>query len=191
MTFQLTEMKYDFIFNVKILIMKLSAFLKDKKQTSFEVANVTFEMTEARDGQPAQKVAILHLAKPISLVQSSQTFTDEATGESVRNEAYDVDTVRIVERDFDTDGIDIDESGKGTVNVDLRLDVSRRGDVWLTGVSFSAYGRNARRQRLQERNTGVVRTMQERKAMSTLKDANVPNPSAAAKPDVVQKAKVS
>ena len=92
--------------------MKLSAFLKDKKQTSFEVANVTFEMTEARDGQPAQKVAILHLANPIKLVQSSQTFTDEATGESVRNEAYDVENVRIVERDFDTDGIDIDENGK-------------------------------------------------------------------------------
>lgn len=157
--------------------MKLSAFLKDKKQTSFEVANVTFEMTEARDGQPAQKVAILHLVNPIPVVQSSQTFTDEQTGETVRNEAYDVETVRIVERDFDVDGIDIDESGKGTVNVDLRLDVSRRGDVWLTSTSFSAYGRNARRQRLQSRNSDVVRSMQERKTAATLSTATVPNPT--------------
>lgn len=164
--------------------MKLSAFLKDKKQTSFDVKNVTFEMTEARDGQPAQKVAILHLEKPIAVVQSSQTFTDEATGESVRNEAYDVETVRIVERDFDVEGIDIDENGKGTVNVDLRLDVSRRGDVWLTSTSFSAYGRNARRQRIQEKNSGVVRTMQERRAAATLKDASVPTPTpSATKPE--------
>lgn len=145
--------------------MKLKQYLADKAQTEFEVVRVDHKVAETT----GEKIAVLWLAKPIPIVQGTQTITDDATNESARIEAYEVESVRIYERDFDAEGIDINEDGTGQVKTDLMLDVSSAGDVWLTSKSFAAFGREKRQENRGKRNSGILTKMQERKASATFK----------------------
>lgn len=149
--------------------MKLKNFLANKSQTEFEVVRTEMEVTESN----GEKIAVLHLKKPLSIVQGSMTVSDEATGSSERLEAYDVEVVRMHERDFDAEGIDINEDGTGFVKTNLRLDVSNRGDVWLTSKSFNAFRREKAGERASTRRSGIVTKMQERKASKALGGVNV------------------
>lgn len=158
--------------------MKLTNYLANKSQTEFEVAKTEMEVTESN----GEKIAVLHLKKPIPLVQGSMTATDDANGISERLEAYDVEVVRMHQRDFDAEGIEINEDGTGLVKTNLRLDVSNRGDVWLTSKSFNAFRREKSADRRNERRSGIVNKMQERKAMKNLSGANLEE-----KPEVVEK----
>jgi len=149
--------------------MKLKNFLADKSQTELEVARTEMEVTESN----GEKIAVLHLKKPIPIVQGSMTVNDDATGTSERLEAYDVEIVRMHERDFDVEGVEINEDGTGTVKTNLRLDVSNRGDVWLTSKSFNAFRRERAQDRRNERRSGIVTRMQERKAVKNLAGADL------------------
>ena len=170
--------------------MKLNAYLADKAITEFDVARVEHTVTET-----GEKIAVLWLKTPIPVVQGSQRITDDATGESVRLESYDVESVRIHQRDFESDGIDINEDGTGKVKTDLRLDVSNGDDVWLTSESFASFGRKKRQENATNRKSGIVAKMNERKAASTFKDGagtsdkEQPEAVAAAKPVAAGKVK--
>lgn len=146
------------------------AKLKDvvglKSTTEFNVASFTVEVAE-RDGS---KIAVLQLDKPIPVVEGSQFVGDDASGDRERLKAYDVESVRVHQDDFDAEGIDIDpETGKGTVKCDLRLDVANSGDVWLKSKSFAAFAREKAGERKSERQSGIVAKMQERRAKATFK----------------------
>lgn len=134
--------------------------------TQFNVVGFTVESAE-RDGS---KIAVLQLDKPIPVVEGSQFVGDDASGDRERLKAYDVETVRVHQDDFDADGIDIDpETRKGTVKCDLRLDVANSGDVWLKAKSFAAFAREKAGERKSERQSGIVAKMQERRAKATFK----------------------
>lgn len=143
--------------------MKLSQYVASKKITEFEVASTTYDVAE-KDGT---KIAVLHLKTPIPNVKGSSLLTDEVTNETIRNEQWDVDTVRVAEANFDVDGIDLNEDGSGTVKCDLRLDVSRRGEVWLTKESFSSFGRKSSRNRRSEGRTSLMDRIKERQTRAT------------------------
>lgn len=149
--------------------MKLTNFLANKSQTEFEVIRTDMEVTESN----GEKIAVLHLKKPIPIVQGSMTVSDDTTGASERLEAYDVEVIRIHQRDFDDEGIDIADDGTGTVKTNLRLDVSNRGDVWLTSKSFNAFRRERAQDRRSDRRSGILSKMNERKASKALKDVSV------------------
>lgn len=147
--------------------MKLTNFLANKAQTEFEVMRVEQEVTESN----GEKIAVLYLKNPIPIVDGSMSISDDA-GAQERLQAYDVTTVRIHQRDFEAEGIDIKEDGTGTVKTDLRLDVSNRGDVWLTSKSFNTFRREKAQDRRAERRSGITAQMQARKANALLKGAN-------------------
>lgn len=151
--------------------MKLSAFTKDKAMVEFEFERLELGITEA-DGS---KYAILYLKEPIAEVTGSQTISDSATGDTERVAAWDVDKVQIAERNFDADGIEINEDGTGIVKTNsLRLDVAKgSGDVWLTDVSFAQFGRLKRQENQQTRNGGMITRIQSRKTQATFKDKKV------------------
>lgn len=163
--------------------MKLNEYLKEKKQTVFAFTSVEKQMTESVDenGQPVM-VFIFHLAQPIPEVEGSQKVTDVATGEQVRLKAYDVDEVRCSSLTLDAieaqNGatLDLDGEGKptgsGKIDVDIRLDVTKGNDVWITQQSFLAFGNNKRKQLRSERESvranGLVERMRAKQATSSL-----------------------
>lgn len=154
--------------------MNLQSFVKDKKAAEFEVVGVDVEIAES-DGK---KIAILRLKTPIPLVQGSQIVTDSASNVSQKMEAYDVEFVRIHEDDFGAEGIEINEDGTGTVKCDLRLDVTRNGDVWLKKQSFRSWARDKANERRNDRSSGILNKMNARKTQAEFKgvDTNVTKP---------------
>lgn len=156
--------------------MKLGQFLADKAVTEFEVVGTTYEVAESN----GEKIAVLRLKNPIPMVEGSQSVSDDATNASERLTAWDVETVRVYQRDFDADGIDINEDGTGTVKTNLRLDVSNRGDVWLTSKSFAQFGREKRQENRNNRRSGILSKMNERKAQAILKKEEVRGPEVVA-----------
>jgi hypothetical protein len=146
--------------------MKLSQFVADKAVTAFTFERMVLETTETN----GEKIAVLYLTKTIPMVEGSMSVGDEATGDAVeRLKAYDVETVRIHQSDFDASGVEVDEvTGKGSVKSDLRLDVSSKGDVWMKSQSFAAFRRSKNQERSQQRRSGLYKVMQERKAKSVL-----------------------
>ena len=137
--------------------MNLADFLGSKKTSTFKVKSVGISIQEST----GEKIALLYLETPIPIVEGSQKVKDDATGESVRIEAYDVEVVRVFARDQNADGIDIDPvTGKGTVACDLQLDVTQAGDVILTSESLAAWGR---KQQKAKSGGGVLARIRARK----------------------------
>lgn len=145
---------------------KLKEVIGLRSTTQFNVVSFSVEIAE-RDGS---KIAVLQLDKPLAIVEGSQFVGDEANGDRERLKAYDVESVRVFERDFEAEGIDIDpETGKGTVKCDLRLDVANSGDVWLTSKSFASFAREKAGERKAERSSGIVAKMAERRTKAAFK----------------------
>lgn len=142
---------------------KLSAIALAAVNTSLEIAGLTWEPRE--DGS---RTAILTLKKPIEQVTGSQSITDveSATSEKVR--AYDVMEVKVSEDNQDDDGFDLDEvTGAGTYKGNLRLDVAKSSnDVWLVSTTFAAFGRAKRTENQNNRATGMLAKMSERRAIA-------------------------
>jgi hypothetical protein len=159
--------------------MKLAQFVAEKGVTEFTFERLVLETTE----QNGEKIAVLYLTKPIPMVEGSLLVGDEAVGESTeRLKAYDVETIRIHQTDFEASGVEVDEkTGKGSVKTDLRLDVSGKGDVWIRSQSFAQFKRSKNLERSQNRRSGLYKVMQERKAKSQLPaDVNAGQPESVA-----------
>lgn len=154
--------------------MKLNEFLKDKPQVDLEITQVVKEITD--NGELTAK---LYLKKPIPEVTSG-TVRDPETGEMVPRVQFDVTMIRIHQRNMDNDGIDINEDGTGTVKADLRLEISRRGEVWLTNESFGSFARKQRATQNAEGNGAVIAKMKERQAAKELEGVDAGKPETVA-----------
>lgn len=143
--------------------MKLSEFLKDKKQSNLEIASTEITYTEG-----GEKIAILTLATPLPHVTGSQTIEVEGVVERV--EEWDVTTVKVHQNDQDDEGFDFNEDGSGTYKGDLRLDVAKStGEVWLRAETFAASARAMRNENQAKRNGGSVSRIQQRRAAAAAK----------------------
>ena len=152
--------------------MKLKDHLKTRFVTEFEFARY-----EKRPSQTdGSEIVIFHLKNPIPHVIGSQTLTDDATDETVRMQAWQVSEVFMHERDMpDDDSIDVKEDGSGSVKSGLILDVSNRNEVWLRKESLAAFGSQRRRERRNERRSGLISKMNENKTRSVFGDKEVKN----------------
>lgn len=160
--------------------MKLAEFLKDKTLVDVKITRVSVELTENN----GEKIAVLSLSEPIPLVEGSRFIVDDDNKEQERMKAYDVETLRVHERDMEAEGIEINEDGTGFIKADkLRLDVSNSGDVWVTSKSFRAFVTEKRNERRNERTSGIISKMKERGALSALKSTGTS--TAKTKPDAV------
>lgn len=140
--------------------MKLKEFLSGKSQTEFKIKSIEMRVSQTDGSQ----IGVLHVDGLIPHVTGSQSLTDDMTDETMRLQAWDVDTVYIHERDMgDDDGITVNPDGTGVVKSNLILDVSNRDEVWLRKQSLAQFGNERRRERRSERRSGLINKMNERK----------------------------
>lgn len=150
--------------------MKLNEFVSEKAISELVIARTEIVPTES-----GEKVAILHLKQPLASVTGSQSIIDDASGETVRIEAYDVEAVKIHESDMEDDGFNMNEDGSGTYKGDLRLDVAKgSGDVWLKATSFAASAREMRKANRTERQGGLLSKIRERQKAAKTTNAARP-----------------
>src|SRR6478736_1972789 len=146
--------------------MKLTDFLKDKKQSELDIASVEVQFSE----QNNDRIAILHLATPLAVVTGSQIITDDGTGAAERVQAFDVEQVKVHETDLEDAGFEMDADGSGLYSGDLRLDVSKRtGEVWLRSESFASSARTMRNENTNKRSSGMLEKIKARRAGATAK----------------------
>lgn len=152
--------------------MKLNEFLINQKPQTYKVINMEVEKSETS----GEITATLTLETPISIVTGSNSVLDDATGVTERLKAYDVDQVKIHQKNFDSEDVDIDpETRKGTVTCkDLRLDVSSRLEVWLTKESFNKFKTDNRKERSGKRRSGILTAMHEKKTKTEFKGVTAP-----------------
>lgn len=108
--------------------MKLNAFIS-RRLTRLHLKYKSSRIEEARDGS---KITIFTLKTPIKEVKGSQRYSLGSMQGTYNG--IDVDEVRVSDRLVD---IQVDNRKK-TVWAPLgyRLDVSKRGDVWIVDKSF-------------------------------------------------------
>lgn len=165
--------------------MKLKDHLKGKFMSQFDFTSYDKRVSQT-DGS---EIVVFHLSKPIPHVIGSQSLTDDATDETIRMQAWQVTEVYIHERDMgDDDGIDVNEDGSGTCKSNLMLDVTNRNEVWLRRESLAAFGSQRRRERRNDRRSGLISKMNENKTRSVFsneKPATTPESVSNPNPDPI------
>ena len=176
---------------MKLLTFKILIRMSFKtfKTILGEGTKLSFEFDDIVIGEAADNSTILTFAltKPIDRVIGSRSIRDEGTNTNTQLEAYDVTTVKM-----GPDALEaieaaeaagkqvftwIKEGKAGTFNcpgdVKLRFDVTNGLDVWVKAESFSQWTRNRRNTNTSNTRQSILAKMQERKAKSELKNADV------------------
>lgn len=164
---------------------RLSEIMKSTNRIDLEFVDL-IQDEASRDGSPIVK---LILAKPIPIVYG-RNIVDNASGQTVKLEASDVDMISIGKEGLDViDALEAEaekngtppvftwkvEGKSGTLKCNLKLDVSQSLDVWVVKTSLRQFGINSRNTRRAERNSALAVEMQERRARRELAGTDVTN----------------
>ncbi len=139
---------------------KLSEILKTKQGVDLEFVDMIQD--ETRDGLP---IVRLVLKNPIPSV-FGRKITDNVSGDQVRLEANDVESVSIGKDTLDVIEA-MEEKGEkifewttegksGRIKCDLQFDVSRSLEVWITATKFGKFAADRRNERQQKQNSALV-----------------------------------
>ena len=128
--------------------------LKGMKMSQFAFTSFEIRMASAKDGEERIKQLVFQLDTPIEKVTSSLTVANPDNWND-RKHLFKEDVVTVlcnldmVEKYPDEWDFDVDTAGNitkaGSYKGDLFLDLSSRGEVWLTDVKFSKYGSEQRK----------------------------------------------
>ena len=154
--------------------MKLIEALKAVKQSSFKFVRFTKQYDSNNN-----MIAVLELEEPIPFVSGSQNITVGDITEKL--DAYDVMVVKVHQDDMDNEGITVNDDGSGEVSCDLRLDVTKSGEVWLKTKSFAVSGREFGNSRRNEQQQSVVEKLRLAKAAAAKKIIGQPGATVSAK----------
>lgn len=144
------------------MAIKFSERILAKKMTEFKFLSWTKMMTNAKPGESSKPYVLFELDTPIEKVVSSSVMWDPTgSGDKVHPYASDVTEIKCMvelidktddEWKYDVDGED-KAVGSGSYSGDLLLDMSNRGEVWLTDESFAHFGSDtAKKNRLEKFN---------------------------------------
>lgn len=160
-------------------IKKLSEILGSRKGLDLEFTDL--QVDETSKGEPLVR---LILKTPIGNV-IGRLVTDPVTKQQGRLEASDVETVSIGKstldaiEDMETAGTQVffwDEEGKsGRIVANLRMDVSAALEVWIAAESFAAFGNRRRTEIRNERQSALVKRINDSKTKKEFAGTDVTN----------------
>lgn len=143
--------------------------LKAIKLTNFKFVSFEKKVSGLNDEGERTEFIEFTLETPIAEVTSSVSEYDPSSGKRVHDFQHDVEKVlcrlELIEKyesefKFDDDGTEL--TGTGSYSGDMFLDLSRRGEVWLTDEKFSKLSGEFRAKKQNQKVADIIKRMEAR-----------------------------